>query len=93
MINAQTFQVVAYFQTTLTQITVNLSQQKSKFPTSSQQNPKWANENFEVQNGDCKVVMALRSKNGYERPKLPLFKESNAKDEPTLDKNARSQKD
>lgn len=93
MINAQTFQVIAYFQTTLSQITVNLSQEKGKFPTLSQQNPKWANENFEVQNGDCKVVMSLRSKNGYERPKLPLFKESNAKDEPTSDKNARSQKD
>lgn len=42
-----------------------------------------------MRNKDCKVVITLRSENEYEGPKLPIIKESDAKDEPTLEENTK----
>ena len=50
------------------------------------------NEIFEIRNEDCKVVITLRSGKEYEGLKLPVIEESDARDEPTLEENARNEK-
>ena len=50
------------------------------------------NENFEMLNEDCKALITLRSGKKYVGPKLPVIEESDARDEPTLEENARNEK-
>ena len=50
------------------------------------------NEIFEMQNEDCKTVITLRSGKEYEGLKLPVIEESDARDEPTLEEDARNEK-
>ena len=50
------------------------------------------NEIFEMRNEDCKVAITLRIGKEYEGLKLPVIEESDARDEPTLEEDARNEK-
>ncbi|RVW93731.1 hypothetical protein CK203_043391 [Vitis vinifera] len=42
---------------------------------------------------DCNAVITLRNEKEYERPKLPISEDIPARDEPTVEKNARNEKE
>ena len=92
-INAQTSQELADIRTTLSQLEVGLSQEKGKFPTQPQKNPREENEVSEVKKEDCNAVITLRNGKEYEGPKLPISDDIPSKDEPTVEKNARNEKE
>ena len=46
-----------------------------------------------MKNDDCKTVITLRNEKKYEGPKLLICEESDATNEPTLEENARNEKE
>ena len=77
----------------MSQLAAGLSQEKGKFPTQPQKNPRGVNEVFEVQKEDCNAVITLRNKKEYEGPKIPISEDILARDEPTVEKNASNEKE
>ena len=45
-----------------------------------------------MQKEDCNVVITLKNGKEYEWPKLPVSEDISARDEPTMEKNARNEK-
>ena len=76
----------------MSQLARSLSQEKGKFPTKPQKNPRRVNEVSEVQKEDCNAVITLRNRKEYEGPKLPISEYIPARDEPTVEKNVRNEK-
>ncbi|XP_034681978.1 uncharacterized protein LOC117911682 [Vitis riparia] len=70
-----------------------LSQEKGKFPAQPQKNPRGVNEVSKGQKEDCNVVITLRNGKEYEGPKLLVSEDIPARYEPTVEKNARNEKE
>ncbi|RVX00923.1 hypothetical protein CK203_026423 [Vitis vinifera] len=56
-------------------------------------NPRGVNEVSEKQKEDCNVVITLRNVKEYEETKLLISEDISARDEPTVEKNARNEKE
>ena len=76
----------------MSQLVVGLSQEKGKFPTQPQKNPRGVNEVFEVQKEDCNAIITLKNGKEYEGPKLPVSEDIPTRNDPTVEKNARNEK-
>ena len=92
-INAQTSQELADIWTTLSQLAASLSQEKGKFPAQPQKNMRWVNEVSKMQKKDCNAIITLRNGKEYEGPKLSIIEDIPTRDEPTVEKNARNEKE
>ena len=77
----------------MSQLVASLSQEKGKCPTQPQKNPKKVNEVFEVQKEDCNVIITLKNGKEYEGPKILVSEDIPTRDEPTVEKNVRNEKE
>ena len=66
---------------------------KESVQLNRKKNPKKVNEVFEVQKEDCNVIITLKNGKEYEGPKILVSEDIPTRDEPTVEKNVRNEKE